>query len=136
MKRVLFVCVHNSGRSQMAEALLNRMADGKAVAESAGTEPTEAVNPNAVKAMQELGIDISTARPKLLTQEMVDRADRVITMGCSVEESCPALFLPNVEDWGLEDPAGKPLEKVRGIRDEIVRRVQALLQETQATPAP
>lgn len=134
MKRVLFVCVHNSGRSQMAEALLNHMAGGKAVAESAGTEPTEAVNPNAVKAMAELGIDISRARPKLLTQEMVDRADRVITMGCSVEESCPAIFLPNVEDWGLEDPAGKPLEKVRGIRDEIVLRIQALLQEIQATP--
>lgn len=128
MKRVLFVCVHNSGRSQMAEALLNRMAEGRAAAESAGTEPGEAVNPNAVKAMSELGIDISGARPKVITQEMVDRADRVITMGCSVEESCPALFLPNVEDWGLEDPAGKPLEKVREIRDEISRRVRALLE--------
>ncbi len=112
----------------MAEALLNRMAEGRAAAESAGTEPGEAVNPNAVKAMSELGIDISGARPKVITQEMVDRADRVITMGCSVEESCPALFLPNVEDWGLEDPAGKPLEKVREIRDEISRRVRALLE--------
>ena len=134
MKRVLFVCVHNSGRSQMAAALLNQMAGGKAVAESAGTEPGKVVNPNAVKAMAELGMDLSGARPKLLTQEMVDRADRVITMGCSVEESCPAVFLPNVEDWGLEDPAGKPLDKVREIRDEIVRRVQALLREVQATP--
>ena len=104
------------------------------MAESAGTEPAEAVNPNAGRAVAELGIDLSGARPKLLTQEMVDRADRVITMGCSVEESCPAIFIPNVEDWGLEDPAGKPLEKVREIRDEIVRRVQALLQEVQATP--
>ena len=129
MKRILFVCVHNSGRSQMAEVLLNGMAGGKAVAESAGTEPGEAVNPVAVKAMAELGLDMSGARPKLLTQEMVDRADRVITMGCSVEESCPALFLPKVEDWGLEDPSGKALEKVREIRDEIARRMRALLED-------
>ena len=129
MKRILFVCVHNSGRSQMAEVLLNSMAGGKAVAESAGTEPGEAVNPVAVKAMAELGLDMSGARPKLLTQEMVDRADRVIIMGCSVEESCPALFLPNVEDWGLEDPSGKALEKVREIRDEIARRMRALLED-------
>ncbi len=129
MKRVLFVCVHNSGRSQMAEALFNRLAEGRGAAESAGTEPGGAVNPNAVRAMAELGIDISGARPKILTQEMVDRADRVITMGCSVEESCPALFLPNVEDWGLEDPAGQPLEKVRGIRDEIAGRIRGLLRE-------
>ena len=129
MKRILFVCVHNSGRSQMAEVLLNGMAGGKAVAESAGTEPGEAVNPVAVKAMAELGLDMSGARPKLLTQEMVDRADRVITMGCSVEESCPALFLPNVEDWGLEDPSGKALKKVREIRDEIARRMRALLED-------
>ena len=129
MKRILFVCVHNSGRSQMAEVLLNSMAGGKAVAESAGTEPGEAVNPVAVKAMAELGLDMSGARPKLLTQEMVDRADRVITMGCSVEESCPALFLPNVEDWGLEDPSGKALKKVREIRDEIARRMRALLED-------
>ena len=113
----------------MAEVLLNSMAGGKAVAESAGTEPGEAVNPVAVKAMAELGLDMSGARPKLLTQEMVDRADRVITMGCSVEESCPALFLPNVEDWGLEDPSGKALEKVREIRDEIARRMRALLED-------
>ncbi|MCL4533572.1 MAG: arsenate reductase ArsC [Bacteroidetes bacterium] len=129
MKRVLFVCVHNSGRSQMAEAIFNHLADGRAVAESAGTEPGQAVNPNAVGVMLELGIDISGAKPKLLTQEMVDRADRVFTMGCSVEQSCPALFLPQVEDWALEDPAGQPLEKVREIRDRIAQRVRALLQE-------
>lgn len=113
----------------MAEALLNHRAEGKAVAESAGTEPGERVNPNAVKAMAELGIDLTGAKPRLLTQEMVDQSDRVITMGCSVQESCPAVFLPEVEDWGLEDPAGKPLEKVREIRDQIARRVQGLLQE-------
>ena len=113
----------------MAEALFNSMAGGKAVAESAGTEPGEAVNPNAVRAMAELGIDISGARPKLLTQEMVDRADRVFTMGCSVEESCPAIFLPDVEDWKLEDPHGQPIEKVREIRDRIAERVRRLVEE-------
>ncbi len=113
----------------MAEALCNRMSDGEATAESAGTEPGEQVNPNAVGVMAELGIDISGAKPKVITQEMIDRADRVFTMGCSVEESCPALFLSDVEDWALEDPAGKPLEKVREIRDEIAARVRALLSE-------
>lgn len=113
----------------MAEAIFNHLADGRAVAESAGTEPGQAVNPNAVEAMLELGIDISGAKPRLLTQEMVDRADRVFTMGCSVEQSCPALFLPQVEDWALDDPAGQPLEKVREIRDRIAQRVRALLQE-------
>ncbi len=129
MKHYLFVCVHNSGRSQIAEALCNHLSGGKATAESAGTEPGERVNPNAVKVMAELGIDISGAKPKVITQEMIDRASRVFTMGCSVEESCPALFLPDVEDWALEDPAGKPLEKVREIRDEIVARVRSLLNE-------
>lgn len=129
MKRFLFVCVHNSGRSQMAEALCNHLSGGMATAESAGTEPGERINPNAVDVMAELGIDIAGAKPKLITQEMVDLADRVITMGCAVEESCPALFLPNVEDWALEDPAGKPLAKVREIRDEIAARVKALLDE-------
>ncbi len=129
MKLVLFVCVHNSGRSQMAEAFFNSKTDGRAAAGSAGTEPGDQLNPTVVEAMHEVGIDLVGARPKLLTQEMLDRADRVITMGCSVEESCPALFLPQVEDWGLEDPAGKPIEKVREIRDEISRRVAKLLEE-------
>jgi len=129
MKLVLFVCVHNSGRSQMAEAFFNSMAEGTAIAGSAGTEPGEGLNPVAMEAMAEVGIDLMGAMPKLLTQQMVDRADRVITMGCSVEQSCPALFIPNVEDWGLEDPAGQPLEKVREIRDEIAARVRLLLAD-------
>jgi arsenate reductase (thioredoxin) len=115
----------------MAEAFFNRMANGAAIAGSAGTEPGDRLNPTVVEAMGELGIDLAGSRPKLLTQEMLDRADRVITMGCSVEESCPALFLPQVEDWGLEDPAGKPIEKVREIRDEISRRVEGLIAEMQ-----
>ncbi|MBI2855229.1 MAG: arsenate reductase ArsC [Chloroflexi bacterium] len=128
MKRVLFVCVHNSGRSQMAEAFLKHFSLGAVESESAGTVPSEQVNPVVAEAMREKGIDLYHYAPKLLTQDMVDRADRVITMGCSIEEACPAVFVP-AEDWGLEDPEGKPLEKVRGIRDQIEERVKGLLAE-------
>ncbi|MGQ9525217.1 MAG: arsenate reductase ArsC [Armatimonadota bacterium] len=129
MKRVLFVCVHNSGRSQMAEAIFNHKARGTAQAVSAGTQPAEEVNPAAVEALQEIGVATDGLRPKLLTREMVQNADRIITMGCGVAESCPAFLYGSVEDWGLEDPAGQPLAKVREIRDEIVRRVDRLLEE-------
>ena len=127
-RTVLFVCVHNSGRSQMAEAFFNRAAQGRATALSAGTQPVEQVNPMVVQAMAELGIDLSQKRPQLLTQEMLDAAERVTTMGCSVEEACPANLVPT-EDWGLEDPKNKPLDKVREIRDEVRRRVEALIEE-------
>ncbi len=130
MRSVLFVCVHNSGRSQMAEALLNHYAQGKAQAISAGTQPGTQVNPVAVQAMRELGLDISEKRPKLLTDEMIAAADRIITMGCAVDaEACPAIFFKAVEDWGLEDPYDKPIEQVRLIRDEIAGRVRELLAE-------
>jgi len=128
MKRVLFICTHNAGRSQMAEAFLRHLARGAVEAESAGTTPSERVNPVVVEAMKEKGIDISRNRPKLLTLEMAERADRVVTMGCSVEKMCPAAFVPS-EDWSLEDPQGKPIEEVRQIRDEIERRVKRLLAE-------
>src|SRR3990170_3833069 len=98
MKRVLFVCVHNSGRSQMAAALAQHLSKGTVYAESAGTIPSKQVNPVVVQAMREKGIDMSLNKPRLLTQDMVDRAHRVITMGCSIEEACPALFVPS-EDW-------------------------------------
>lgn len=127
-RTVLFVCVHNSGRSQMAEAFLNRMSSGRAIAHSAGTFPGDQVNPTVVEAMAELGIDLSQKRPQLLTQAMLSEAERVITMGCNVKEACPANLVPT-EDWGLEDPRGKPVEEVRRIRDQIRRRVEALLQE-------
>jgi arsenate reductase len=127
MKKVLFVCVHNSGRSQMAEAFFNKMVNGKALAISAGTQPASQINPIVVTAMREIDIEISNHKPKLLTLEMLESADRVITMGCSVEEVCPASFVPT-EDWKLEDPAGKPIEKVREIRDEIKARVGVLIQ--------
>ena len=128
MKRVLFVCVHNAGRSQMALAYLRALGDGRVEAESAGTEPAPQVNPVVVEAMKEKGIDVSEEQPKLLTQGMVDGADRVITMGCSVEDACPAVFMPT-EDWALEDPQGKSLDEVRRIRDDIERRVRVLIAE-------
>jgi protein-tyrosine-phosphatase len=127
MKEVLFVCVHNSGRSQMAEAFFNQMAKGKAKATSAGTEPSEAVNPTVVEAMHEVGISIGSPQPKMLTFEMLESAHRVITMGCSFEKACPAAFVPT-EDWQLDDPAGKPIEEVRAIRDKVKARVDQLIR--------
>jgi len=125
MKKVLFVCVHNAGRSQMAEAFFNEMARGKAKGLSAGTQPSKKVNPTVVKAMREVGIDISCRKPKMLTFEMLEDADRVITMGCSVEKACPASSVPT-EDWQLDDPEGKPIGQVRQIRDEVKAQVERL----------
>lgn len=130
MKIVLFVCVHNSGRSQMAEAFFNKLAGGKALAISAGIQPANNINPVVVEAMREAGINISGNKPKMLTMEMVDKAERMITMGCGAEagEVCPASFI-KTEDWALEDPKGKPLEQVRKLRDEIKERVQKLMTD-------
>ena len=128
MKKVLFVCVHNAGRSQMAEAFFNLKAKDGITAESAGTKPASEVNTVVVQAMAEIGIDITANKPRLLTLETIEDSERVITMGCGVEESCPASFVPT-EDWELDDPAGQPIEKVRQIRDEIKARVQQLLRE-------
>ncbi len=124
---VLFVCVHNAGRSQMAAALLTHLAGDRIEVRSAGTEPAEQINPAAVAAMAELGIDITAARPKVLTGDAVQSSDVVITMGCG--DTCP--YSPGVSyrDWKLDDPAGQPLDAVRAIRDEIVDRVQALIIE-------
>ena len=128
MKKILFVCVHNSGRSQMAEAFFNKLAKGKAVAISAGTQPARQVNPTVIAAMREVGIEIGNQKPKSLTLEMLESADRVITMGCNVAEVCPASFVPT-EDWQLADPEGKPIDTVRQIRDQIKARVEALVNE-------
>jgi arsenate reductase len=128
MKKILFVCVHNAGRSQMAEAFLNRMAKGKAMGFSAGTQPSDKVNPVVAAAMREAGIDISRQNPKLLTLELMDSADRVITMGCGTEGTCPASFVP-IEDWQLYDPEGKPIDRVRQIRDEVQAKVEGLIKE-------
>jgi len=128
VKTVLFVCVQNSGRSQMAEALFNHMRPTGFRAISAGTLPAEGINPVVVEAMIELGLSMEGQRPKLVTTEMVRNAYRVITMGCGAD-FCPARFLPKVQDWALDDPKGKPIEKVREIRDEVRRRVEALVKE-------
>jgi len=123
---VLFVCVHNSGRSQMAQAFFNHLAGGKAVAISAGTQPAAHLNPTVVEAMREVGIDISDRSPMLLTPDLLDQADEVIAMGCGESVVCPATMNQG-EDWALEDPAAQPIEKVRRIRDEIRDRVEKLL---------
>ncbi len=130
MKKILFVCVENAGRSQIAEALAKTYGEGKLEATSAGTMPTNEVNPVVVQVMREKGIDLSTNKPKLITREMVQDADTIIVMGCSAEGFCPAPLLNKVVDWGIEDPKGKPIETVREIRDEIERKVRKLADET------
>jgi arsenate reductase len=127
MKKILFVCVENAGRSQIAEAFAKIYGEGKAEATSAGTVPAKEVNPIVVQVMKEKGIDLSANKPKLITNQMVREADTIIVMGCSAEGFCPALLLNKVVEWGIEDPKGKSLEKVREIRDEIESRVRALL---------
>lgn len=129
MKRVLFVCVENAGRGQIAEAFANHYGKRRLVASSAGVMLADKVNPVVVEVMKEKGIDISMNKPKLLTMKMAEDADLIITMGCSVEKFCPAPFLKNVIDWGLEDPKGKPIKEVREIRDEIEAKVLKLIAE-------
>ena len=123
--------MHNAGRSQMAAALLNRHAAGRVDVRSAGSEPASDLNPRVVEAMREVGIDIAHEKPKLLTDHFVRTADVVITMGCG--DACPIYPGKRYEDWGLEDPAGKDLDTVRRIRDEIDRRVRALADELAIT---
>ena len=124
---VLFVCVHNAGRSQMAAALLSHLSEGRIEVRSAGTAPADAINPVAVAAMAELGIDITAEAPTVLTADSVQTSDVVITMGCG--DTCP--YFPGVSyrDWKLDDPAGQPLEAVRPIRDAIAGRVRDLVDE-------
>jgi len=124
---VLFVCVHNAGRSQMAAALLDHHANGRVRVRSAGSAPGERINPAVVAAMGELGIDLSKEFPKPLTDESVRAADAVITMGCG--DACPIYPGKRYEDWELQDPAGQPVEVVRRIRDDIDARVRRLLAE-------
>lgn len=130
---VLFVCVHNAGRSQMARAIFNARVKELGLelrADSAGTIPGEKVHPAVIEAMAELGLDVSAEAPRLLTDDMLEGDPRVITMGCAVDsDACPSLQLENVIDWGLPDPKDRPLEEVRSIRDEIRQRVDALLEE-------
>ena len=124
---VLFVCVHNAGRSQMAAGFLQHLGEGRIEVLSAGSEPTDRVNPVAVAAMAEVGIDIAAATPKVLTADAVRVSDVVVTMGCG--DACPFFPGTRYEDWELDDPAGQEIEAVRPIRDEIRRRVEKLVAE-------
>ena len=124
---VLFVCAHNAGRSQMAAGYLRELSEGRVEVRSAGSEPTDRVNPIAIQAMAEDGVDIADSAPKVLTTAAVKDADVVITMGCG--DACPVFPGKRYEDWDLLDPAGRPIEEVRPIRDEIKQRVRTLLTE-------
>jgi protein-tyrosine-phosphatase len=130
MAHVLFVCLHNAGRSQMSQALFERVAGGRHTAASAGTTPAERVHPEVVGAMRELGIDLADRRPQLLTRELAEQADVVVTMGCGDE--CPYIPGKRYVDWDLPDPAGRPLGEVRATRDEIAGRVDSLVAELDA----
>jgi len=125
--QVLFVCVHNAGRSQIAAALLERHASGRVDVRSAGSTPASEIHANVLTAMREVGVDLSAEVPKLLTTDAVESSDVVVTMGCG--DACPVFPGKRYLDWELDDPAGRPLEDVRAIRDEIDRRVRALLAE-------
>ncbi|MFR9802271.1 arsenate reductase ArsC [Pseudonocardia sp. RS010] len=131
--RVLFVCVHNAGRSQMAAALLERHAGGRVDVRSAGSAPADTINPAVREVMAEIGIDLDSAEPKLLTTDAVRASDVVITMGCG--DACPIFPGKRYLDWDLTDPAGKTAEQIRPIRDEIDSRVKALLIELTTDPA-
>ena len=127
MKGVLFLCIHNSGRSQMAAGFMRHLGAGRVAVYSAGSEPASAINPSAVAVMQEVAIDIASAQPQLWTMEMLEAVDVVVTMGCG--DACP--FLPGKKyvDWSLKDPAGQGVEAVRPIRDEIKKLVEDLLTQ-------
>ncbi|MFL2627264.1 MAG: arsenate reductase ArsC [Dehalococcoidia bacterium] len=129
--RIFFVCVHNAGRSQMAKAFFNKLVpeDSNWYAESAGTEPSENINPIVVEALNELLIDITREKPHKLDFSKITNKDRLISMGCNIHESCPITFRDAIEDWDLEDPHNQGIEKIREIRDIIKLKVVALIQE-------
>ncbi len=127
MAHVLFVCLHNAGRSQMSRALFERAAGARHEAQSAGTEPAERVHPEVVEAMREVGVDLDGRTPRKLTQEDAEWADVVVTMGCG--DACPYIPGKRYIDWALPDPKGRPLDEVRALRDEIAQRTEALAAE-------
>jgi arsenate reductase (thioredoxin) len=133
MARVLFVCVHNAGRSQMSQALFNRAAGGTHEARSAGSEPADRVHPEVIEVMDELGIDLRPETPKLLTRKQAEWADVVVTMGCG--DACPYIPGKRYLDWELEDPKGQSIDAVRATRDEIARRVDVLLADLDGSDA-
>jgi arsenate reductase (thioredoxin) len=130
MATVLFVCLHNAGRSQMSQALFERAASGRHEALSAGTTPADHVHPQVVEVMREVGVDLSDRTPQLLTTQLAEQADAIVTMGCG--DACPYIPGKRYLDWDLPDPKDRPLEEVRATRDDIARRVRALLEELDA----
>jgi protein-tyrosine-phosphatase len=128
-KAVLFICVENAGRSQMAEGFFRKYIPRGYSTLSAGTKPSGEINPLAIEVMKEVGIDISNQKSKEITEEMMRDSTKIVNMGCMDKSFCPTLFIPNIIDWGIEDPKGKPIEKVREIRDDIDRRVRQLAAE-------
>ena len=131
-KVIMFVCVENAGRSQMAEGFFNQKYAPKGYrAISAGTKPASQINPLAVQAMKEIGINISNQKSKIITEDMIKNSEKSVNMGCIDRTECPMRFINNVVDWGIEDPKGKPIEKVREIRDEIERQVREIAQSLQ-----
>jgi protein-tyrosine-phosphatase len=126
-KTVLFVCVENAGRSQMAEAFFNKYAPSDYIGLSGGTKPVSSINPVVVDAMNEIGIDISQQKSKDITEDMMGNSEKIVNMGCMEKEECPTLFLNNLIDWHLEDPKNKSIIEVRAIRDDIEQRVKELV---------
>jgi protein-tyrosine-phosphatase len=126
-KSVLFVCVENAGRSQMAEGFFRRYAPRGYMTLSAGTKPSGDINPLAIEVMKEVGIDVSNQKSKDLTVDIMRNSTKIVNMGCMDKSFCPTLFIPNLIDWGIEDPKGKPIEQVREIRDDIEQRVKQLV---------
>ena len=135
-KTVLFVCVENAGRSQMAEGFFKKYSPKGFKTQSAGTKPSYHINPVVVEAMNEVGIDISKQRSKELTDEMIRESDKVVNMGCMDKNFCPTMWLPKVIEWNLEDPKGKSIEEVRQIRDEIEKRVKEIVVAETTTTTP
>ena len=131
-RTILFVCVGNAGRSQMAEAIFNKLKPDGFRAISAGTKPAREVNPLVIQVLREMGIDASKSKPKLVTSDMIAEAEKIITMGCEAADFCPARLLPRVEDWMIEDPKGKTVDQLRAIRDTIHERVKELLRQLQS----
>jgi arsenate reductase (thioredoxin) len=132
-KTVLFVCVENAARSQMAEGFFNKYAPKRYRAISAGTTPVQQINPMAIEVMKEVGIDISNKKSKDITDDVMRNSTYIVNMGCMEKESCPSLFLHNLLDWSIEDPKGKSVEKVREIRDEIEQRVKEIVASIKAS---
>ena len=127
MRTILFVCVENAGRSQMAEGFFNKFAPEGYEPISAGTKPISQINPVVVEAMNEVGVDIKQQKPKDITEDMMRNSTKIVNMGCVDKSFCPTLFIPNLIDWGMEDPKGKSIEAVREIRDDIEQRVKQLV---------